>query len=107
MHGEIDGADAQREKVAAAFRQAGMEPRKLADPVNLFVDVEVGLDGRLAPRGASSKAGDFVAMRVVADLVVVVSAPAADPKLWSRPRPGSIAVRVRNEVAGLSDWSSS
>jgi uncharacterized protein YcgI (DUF1989 family) len=48
---------------------------------------------------------DFVAMRAVTDLVVVVSAPAADPKLWSRPTPGPIAVRVRNEVASPSDWA--
>jgi uncharacterized protein YcgI (DUF1989 family) len=106
VHGEIGGADAQRGKVAAAFRQAGIEPQKLADPINLFLDVEVGLDGGLAPRGASSKAGDFVAMRAVTDLVVVVSAPAADPKLWTRSTPGPIAVRVRNEVASLADWIS-
>ena len=105
LHGETGGADAHRAKVAAAFRTAGIEPKKLADPINLFLDVEVGADGGLAPRGASSKAGDIAAFRVVTDLAVVVSAPAADAKLWSRDIPGPIAVRVRNEVPCLDDWT--
>lgn len=105
LYGETGGADQHRAKIAAAFRQVGIEPLKLADPINLFLDVEVGADGGLAPRGASSKAGDIAAFRVVTDLAVVVSAPAADPRLWSRRQPGAIAVRVRNEVADLDDWT--
>ena len=74
------------------------------DPVNLFLDVGVGADGGLSPRGASSRAGDAVVFRAVADLNVVVASPHADPRLWSRSSPGALAVRVRNELHDLEDF---
>lgn len=101
-HGEEGGGDAVRAKVAGAFAAAGCKPRKLADPINLFLDVGVGLDGALMPNGVSSKAADAIAFRVVMDAVLVVAAPASDPQLWTRTEPGPIGVRVRNEVAGLA-----
>lgn len=101
--GEEGGADAVRAKVAAAFRSAGIEPMKLADPVNLFLDVAVNTDGSLAPRGVSSRAGDTVVFRVVRDMVAVVGAPHADPLLWTREAPGPIAVRTCNQLADLAD----
>jgi hypothetical protein len=39
--------------------------------------------------------------RVVMDLMIAVAAPYPDPVLWVREKPGSIALRVRNEVASL------
>lgn len=105
VHGETGGADALRGKVASAFRAGGLEPAKLADPINLFLDIAVGNDVSLVPRGVSSRPGDVVVFRVIADLVIVVAAPFADPKLWDRATPGPIAVRVRNEVADLDDWT--
>lgn len=104
VHGPLGGADRQRAKVAAAFAGVGASPAKAADPVNLFLDVGVGLDGALTPRGATSRVGDCVLLRVVADLAVAVSAPASDPRLWHRDEPGPIAVRVRNEVSDFADW---
>ena len=105
-NGEINGADKVREKVGAAFTALGVSPAKIADPVNLFLDVGVLADGRLEPRGVSSRAGDTVVFRAVADLAVVVAAPHADPRLWARPSPGSLVVRVRNELSSLGDWLS-
>ena len=105
VRGETGGADALREIIARAFARAGLKPDKIADPVNLFLDVSVGLDGSLTPRGVSSRPGDAVVFRVVADLVVAVASPHADPKLWDRANPGPIAVRVCNEVSDLDDWT--
>ena len=104
VHGETGGADRFRAKVLDAFRATGTVPERIADPVNLFLDVGVGADGGLTPRGASSRAGDAVVFRAVADLTVVVAAPHADPRLWSRSSPGSLAVRVRNELHDLEDF---
>lgn len=101
--GDEGGADAVRAKVDAAFRLAGLVPQKIADPVNLFLDVAVNTDGSLAPRGVSSRPGDTVVFRVVRDMVAVVGAPQADPLLWNRSAPGPIAVRTCNELADLAD----
>jgi uncharacterized protein YcgI (DUF1989 family) len=98
---EGDGADGLRRRVAEALREAGGAPVKIADPINLFLDVEVGRDGALTPRGVSSEAGDTIAMRVVMDMLVAVAAPRADGDLWSRPGPGPLRVQVRNEVAHI------
>ncbi|WP_181702103.1 urea carboxylase-associated family protein [Chthonobacter albigriseus] len=103
VNGPEGGANAVRAKVAAAFRGAGLEPQKLADPVNLFLDVAVNLDGSLSPQGVSSRAGDTVVFRVVRDMVAVVGAPHADPELWDRATPGPIAVRTCNQLADLAD----
>lgn len=103
VNGETGGADLVRVKVAAAFTRLGRRPEKIADPVNLFLDVAVHRDGVLEARGASSRAGDAVVFRAVADLAVVIAAPHADPRLWTRPEAGRIAVRVRNEVKDLAD----
>lgn len=104
-NGETGGADHVRAKVCAALDSVGCRAPKIADPVNLFLDVAVTMDGGLSPAGASSAAGDAVVFRVVADLAVAVLAPSPDSRLWSRPSPGPIAIRVRNEVADLADWT--
>jgi uncharacterized protein YcgI (DUF1989 family) len=104
VNGETGGADRVRDKVFDAFGSIGAAPERIADPVNLFLDVGVGADGGLSPRGASSRAGDAVVFRAVADLAVVVVAPHADPCLWSRPSPGALAIRVRNELEDLEDF---
>lgn len=102
VNGQIGGADRFREKVRQGFRAAGAEPRKIADPINLFLGIDVNLDGSLTPRGATSKPKDRVVFRVVMDMVVAVAAPHGDPPLWDRPKPGPIRVEVRNELADFS-----
>lgn len=98
---EAAGSERHRHTVAEAFRTLGVMPAKLADPVNLFLGIDVGLDGSLTPCGATSRPGDTVLFRVVRDLAVVVAAPPADPALWSRAQPGPIGVAVRNEVEAI------
>ena len=93
--------------VGDAFRAAGLTPRRVADPVNLFLDVAVNLDGSLQPNGVSSKPGDGVLMRSVLDIVVALHAPAADPDLWNRPKPGPIAYHVFNDVPRAEAWLTS
>jgi uncharacterized protein YcgI (DUF1989 family) len=102
VNGQIGGADRFRDKVRNAFRAVGAEPRKIADPINLFLGIDVNLDGSLAPRGATSKTNDRVVFRAVMDMVVAVAAPHADPPLWDRQKPGSIRVEVRNELTNFS-----
>lgn len=102
-HGPEGGADVVRDKVAAAFRAAGLQPVKIADPINLFLDVGVNLDGSLTPKGVSSRPGDTVVFRVVRDMIAVVGAPHPDPELWSREHPGPIAIRTCNQLADLAD----
>jgi hypothetical protein len=36
--------------------------------------------------------------RVLMDLIVVVAAPITDERLWSKPKPSAIDVRVHNHV---------
>lgn len=102
LNGPTGGADVFRTKLRQAFRSQNVEPAKIADPINLFLDVAVGLDGVLHANGVSSNAGDTVVFRVVMDMIVAVAAPHADPELWNRPKPGSIAVQVRNKLAHIS-----
>lgn len=103
VNGPQGGASRFRDKARAAFRAAGVEPAKIADPVNLFLGIDVNPDGSLTPRGATSKPNDRVVFRVVMDMIAAVAAPHADPPLWDRREPGPIRVEVRNELASLSN----
>lgn len=99
--GDASGSELHRNEIASAFRNLGVMPSKLADPVNLFLRIDVGMDGSLTPQGASSLAGDMVVFRVLTDLAIVVSAPYADSQLWSRAQPGPIDLFVRNHVSDI------
>jgi uncharacterized protein YcgI (DUF1989 family) len=62
------------ESVAKVIEEEGLMPPKLPDPVNLFMHVDLHQDGRIEPQRNTTRAGGFVACRVVADLTFVVSA---------------------------------
>jgi uncharacterized protein YcgI (DUF1989 family) len=62
------------ESVNAVVAACGLTPPKLPDPINLFMHVELYQDGRIEPLPNTTRAGDFVACRVVADMVFIVSA---------------------------------
>jgi uncharacterized protein YcgI (DUF1989 family) len=95
---DIDAAAAPRfrQNVSAAFAAAGARPRKIADPVNLFLEVAVEADGRLTPRGAASAPGATVIFRVLMNMIVAVAAPHPDPRLWTRASAGPIHLRAVN-----------
>jgi uncharacterized protein YcgI (DUF1989 family) len=104
-----NGADDADQGAAAGFRQAvltayaaiGVRPGKIADPINLFLDVGVAADGRLLPRGAPAAAGATVVFRVLMHLVVAIAAPHPDRRLWTRARAGPISMRAVNWLEEL------
>src|SRR6202022_2896172 len=62
------------ESVSAVLDACGLTPPKLPDPINLFMHVALHQDGRIEPLPNVTRAGDFVACRVVTDMVFIVSA---------------------------------
>ena len=92
-HRERDGA---AENAARAFVDAGVEPAKLPDPVNLFLNVGLEADGSLVPGPLRSLAGDHVTFRVVIDATFVVATTARDAGHWSEGPSTPLGVRVHN-----------
>lgn len=62
------------DNLSAALRELGIEPGSLPTPLNVFMNVEVGADGRLVFAPPKSRAGDGIVLRAEMDLAVVVSA---------------------------------
>jgi uncharacterized protein YcgI (DUF1989 family) len=60
------------EAMWAALTEAGLQPPKLPDPINLFLDVTVALDGALTVGAAPSQPGDTIICRVLIDTIFVV-----------------------------------
>jgi uncharacterized protein YcgI (DUF1989 family) len=101
--GEQGGAEKLKRRVGSTITQAGGRVTRIADPVNLFLSIGIGCDGSLTPAPVSTRAGDMVALRVVANMTLAVAAPRADPCLWHRAAPGPLRVQVRNELEGIID----
>lgn len=93
--GRCEEADA-RQIAAAAFAKAGLEIPKLADPVNLFLNVAVDQDGRLRPLPSRALPGGSVTCRVLIDAHLVVAAGAVDLDIPQGT--GPLAVRVHNRL---------
>jgi uncharacterized protein len=104
-----NGADDADQRAAVRFGEAlftayavvGVRPGKIADPINLFLDVGVHTEGRLLPRGAPAAAGATVVFRVLMHLIVAIAAPHPDPRLWTRARAGPICMRAVNWLEEL------
>jgi uncharacterized protein YcgI (DUF1989 family) len=62
------------ESVDAVIQSLGLKPPKIPDPINLFMHVALHQDGRIEPLPNVTRAGEFVACRVVTDMVFIVSA---------------------------------
>ena len=90
-----------RQEILSAFVAAGAHPEKIADPINLFLQVDVEDDGRLTPRGVPSWAGATVVFRVVMDLIVAIAAPRPDPALWTGSEPGPVRAYTANRLDEL------
>lgn len=84
------------ENALRAFTDAGVEPPKLPDPVNLFLNVGLNADGALVPGPLRSRAGDRVTFRVVIDATFVVATTARDVGHWNEGASAPIGVRVHN-----------
>ncbi len=84
------------EAMHAALAEAGLHPPKLPDPVNLFLDVSVALDGTLSVGAAPSQAGDTIICRVLIDTIFVVAACASG--VATGERAGPLRVDVINDL---------
>ncbi|MFL9926775.1 urea carboxylase-associated family protein [Herbaspirillum lusitanum] len=87
------------ESVSAVIREQGLNPPKLPDPINLFMHVDLDQKGRIIPLPNRSRAGDFIACRVVADMVFVVSACCSG--VPGNDKPGALEVAVAEELNAL------
>lgn len=66
------------DNLRSALRGFGVEPQSLPTPFNLFMNAEVGADGRLSVLPPRSKAGDAIVFRAEMPLVIALSScPAA------------------------------
>ena len=92
-HRERNGAV---ENAVRAFGDAGVEPPKLPDPVNLFLAVGLEADGSLVPGPLRSRTGDHVTFRVVIDATFVVATTARDVGHWNEGPSTPLRVRVHN-----------
>jgi len=92
LGGEIGAMEA----VEAALRDAAIAPPKIPDPINLFLDVAIGLDGRLSVDEAPSVAKDEVVCRVLIDAIVILAA--CSTGVAPAERAGSVAIAAINEL---------
>ena len=87
------------ESVAKIIAEEGLAPPKLPDPVNLFMHVDLQQDGSILPRANATRAGDFVACRVTADMTVIVSACCTG--IEGNDKPGMLELATAEELIEL------
>lgn len=87
------------ESVSAIIQEQGLTPPRLPDPINLFMHVDLDQQGRIIPLPSRTRAGDFIACRVVADMVFVVSACCTG--VPGNDRPGALEVATAEELNAL------
>jgi uncharacterized protein len=87
------------ESVMSVIADEGLTPPKLPDPINLFMHVDLHQDGAIEPQENATHAGDFVACRVVADLVFIVSACCTG--IAGNDRPGMLELAAAEELNQL------
>jgi uncharacterized protein len=84
--------------VAMALSAARLAVPKIPDPVNLFMNVQLEVDGRLVPARPRSRPGGQVTFRVLIDATCVVSACATTEPSWSAEPPTDLQVFVHNHL---------
>ena len=87
------------ESVGAVIQSLGLTPPKMPDPINLFMHVALHQDGSIEPLPNNTRAGDFVACRVVTDMVFVVSACCTG--IPGNDVPGALELSVAEELDEL------
>jgi uncharacterized protein YcgI (DUF1989 family) len=87
------------ESVAMIVAKEGLTPPKLPDPINLFMHVDLHQDGSIEPQPNATRAGDFIACRVVADLVFIVSACCTG--IPGNDKPGMLELATAEELIEL------
>jgi uncharacterized protein YcgI (DUF1989 family) len=74
----IEGKTGCREHLAAALEEFGIGHERVTDPFNVFMNTTVDETGAMVILQAPSAAGDHLDLRAEMDLIVAVSACAAD-----------------------------
>lgn len=87
------------DNLCAALRQLGIEPDPLPNAFNLFMNVEVAADGRLAIVPPRSRAGDAIVLRAEMGLAIAVSScPASTCNGGAPPRPLAVEILPAEEA---------
>lgn len=84
------------ESVRRVLAEHGIAPPKVPDPINLFMNVALHQDGRIEPLPSVTRAGDFIACRVVSDMVFIVSACCTG--IPGNDRPGALALSAAEDL---------
>lgn len=90
------GGGGAREQFRAAIAAQGLNPIKVPDPINLFLDVDIGTDGGITPRDLQHAAGTYITCRVLIDCKLFVGACASDLPIAQKN--GPVRVRVTNTL---------
>lgn len=92
----LGGHGGAREQFRTAIAAQGLSPIKVPDPINLFLDVEIGTDGGITPRDLQHAAGTYVTCRVLIDCTLFVGACASDLPIAQKA--GPVRVRIANQL---------
>ncbi|WP_396655828.1 DUF1989 domain-containing protein [Microbacterium sp.] len=74
----VSGKTGCREHLAEALEPYGIGHERVTDPFNAFMNTRIGDDNRMTILPPTSRAGDHVDLRADRDVIVAVSACAAD-----------------------------
>jgi uncharacterized protein YcgI (DUF1989 family) len=80
--------------VLSSLKTVGFTPAEFPHPVNLFQNVEVKGDGSLAIHEPVSKSGDYILLRALEGLLVVVSACPQDQNACNGWNPTDVMVEI-------------
>ena len=84
-----------RGNLVATLKRMEFSPESLPDPHNLFQNTPiVDLDGRREARPSAAKAGDYVIMQAMKDLLVIVTACASDNTVVNGGNPTDLMLEV-------------
>ena len=78
LYGDPDHPPGCFENLSGALAAFGVAPDRIATTFNIFMDVSIGDDGRLSLTPPSTRAGDLLELRAEMDLIVGLTACAAE-----------------------------
>jgi uncharacterized protein YcgI (DUF1989 family) len=87
--------------VEAALAAVGLDVPRIPDSVNVFLDSQLGEDGRIDVRACGARPGERWTVRVLIDSNVAVAAARTGVREASADPPRRLRMIVRNEVATL------
>jgi uncharacterized protein YcgI (DUF1989 family) len=91
----VEGKTGCREHLTAALEPYGIGFGRVTDPFNVFMNTAIDAAGRMAIYPPRSTAGDYLELRAEMDLIVAVSACAADVNACNGDACTRVAVSVR------------